>query len=191
MSLMSALLTVLLPFGAPALGEDAAVVAQQAERREGPVSEAPMSGRAPEWSSFSQTVSVPVARQVRIERRMILRISPQPGPVRQDMLAEFQPRQPTVQPRLVERPLGECIKASNIMGVADRGSRLVFYMRDRSMVSARLEKACSPRDFYLGFYTERSDDGQLCVDRDRLMSRAGARCQVSEFNRLMMIQPSD
>ena len=191
MPLMSVLLSVLLPFGAPIAGSDTDVVARQAEERGGPVSRAPMSRRAPDWTSFSGSIPIPVAEQVRIERRMILRINPQPGPVRQDMLAEFQARQPSAPATLVEQPLGHCITASNIVGVADRGSRLVFYMRDRSMVSARLEKSCSPRDFYLGFYTEQSKDGRLCVDRDRLMSRAGARCQVSQFNRLVLVQPRD
>ncbi|MEZ5682145.1 MAG: hypothetical protein R3E14_12725 [Erythrobacter sp.] len=186
---MSVLLTVLLPFGVPTIGDDEVVISRQVAEPEGPVLPAPMSRRAPNWTSFSGGIPEPVARQVRIEGRMILRISPQPGPVRQDMLADLQPRQSSSPPRLVERPLGECITARNIVGVADRGSRLVFYMRDRTMVSARLEKSCSPRDFYLGFYTERNDDGRLCVDRDRLMSRAGARCQVAEFNRLMLVQP--
>lgn len=189
MSLMSALLTVLLPLGVPSLGADDPLIAQQAAEGGAPLSRTPMSRRAPDWTSFSGSMPVPVARQVRIERRMILRINPQPGPTRQNMLADMETRVPAVPPRLIERPLGECIKAGNIVGVSDRGSRLVFYMRDRTMVSARLEKSCSPRDFYLGFYTERNDDGRLCIDRDRLMSRAGARCQVSQFNQLVLVQP--
>ena len=189
MPLMSALLSMLLPFGAPGLAPDSGVVVLQAEEREAPLRDGPMSRRAPNWMSFSGSLPEPVARQVRIEGRMILRINPQPGTVRQDMLAEVQPRQATVPARLVERPMGECIATSNIAGVSDRGSRLVIYLRDRSMVSARLEKSCSPRDFYLGFYMEQNRDGQLCVDRDRLMSRAGARCQISEFNRLVLVQP--
>ena len=125
----------------------------------------------------------PVSRQVRIERRVILRISPQPGNTRRDLLAQLPPRAAAL--RLVERPHGKCLDASEIVGVSDRGSRLVMYLRDRQIITAELEKACSPRDFYLGFYVERSDDGKLCVDRDRLMSRAGARCRISKFNRLV------
>ena len=62
-----------------------------------------------------------------------------------------------------------------------------MYMRDRQIISAELEKACSPRDFYLGFYVERSPDGQLCVNRDRLMSRAGAKCRIADFRRLIAL----
>lgn len=191
MPLMSVLLSVLLPFGAPGLEPVGQDVVHQVEEREGAVQTGPISRRAPNWMSFSGSVPVPVANQVRIEGQMILRISPQPGTVRPDMLTEFQTRQNAQPPRLVERPMGQCIATNNIVGVSDRGSRLVMYMRDRSMVSARLEKSCSPRDFYLGFYMERNSDGQLCVDRDRLMSRAGAQCQVSQFNRLVLVQSDD
>lgn len=191
MPLMPVLLSLLLPLGAPGILPMTDERAQQAREREQPAQAGPMSRRAPDWSSFSDGVSIPVANQVRIEGQMILRISPQPGPVRQDMLAEIQGRQASAPARLVERPMGECISTSGIVGVADRGSRLVMYMRDRTMISARLEKTCSPRDFYLGFYMERNRDGQLCVDRDRLMSRAGARCQISEFNRLVLVQADD
>lgn len=191
MSLMSALLTLLLPFGAPGLEPDERDVARQTAEREGPAKAGSISRRAPDWTSFSGGFPVPVSRQVRIEGQMILRINPQPGSVRPDMLTEFQQRRTSVPMRVVERPMGECIATGNIVGVSDRGTRLVMYMRDRSMVSARLEKTCSPRDFYLGFYMERNRDGQLCAERDRLMSRAGARCQVAEFNRLVLVKPDE
>ena len=61
-----------------------------------------------------------------------------------------------------------------------------MFMRDRRTIAAQLEKGCSPRDFYRGFYVERSDDGQLCVARDRIMSRSGAKCRVAKFSRLML-----
>lgn len=188
MSLLSTLLTLLLPLGVPSAALDDGSVVQQSEQREAPIPPGSMSRRTPSWTSFSAGLPPQTVRQVRIEGQMILRISPQPGPVRPDAIAELQARQAAEQVRIVERPMGDCIATSGIAGVSDRGSRLVFYMRDRSMVSAQLEKTCSPRDFYLGFYMERSSDGQICVDRDRLLSRAGARCQVSEFNRLMVLQ---
>ena len=128
---------------------------------------------------------IPIANQVQIEQRVILRISPQPSNMRRSMLAEL-PRQ-TPATRLVERPYGKCLNAADIIGVSDRGSRLVMYMRDRGIITAQLEKACSPRDFYLGFYVEKNEDGRLCVDRDRLMSRAGAKCRISNFNRLVAV----
>ena len=79
------------------------------------------------------------------------------------------------------------VDASDIIGVSDRDSRLVMYMRNRQIITAELEKSCSPRDFYLGFYVEQNDDGKLCVDRDRLLSRAGAKCRISNLNRLVAV----
>lgn len=126
-----------------------------------------------------------VARQVRIEQRVILRISPQPGRLRRDILDDLPPQ--ALPTRVVERPFGKCVDASEIVGVADRGSRLLMYLRNRQVLSAELEDACSPRDFYLGFYLEKNSDGKLCVDRDRLLSRAGAKCRVSSLNRLVAV----
>ena len=88
--------------------------------------------------------------------------------------------------RVVERKMGKCIQTAQIGGVADRGDSLVMFMRDRRTVAAKLEKGCSPRDFYRGFYMENSEDGKICVQRDRLMSRSGAKCQVDSFRELVL-----
>lgn len=176
----STLLTLLLPVGGPVVqaGEQQAVVrniesADQTTRTEPKLSV---------WDHFLNASEAPIAQQVRIERRVIMRISPRAGRARRDLTAELPQREMPVQ--LVERSMGDCIATGNIVGVSDRGSRLIMYMRDRSMVSATLEKACSPRDFYLGFYLERNEDGRLCVGRDRLMSRAGAKCHVRQMRKL-------
>ena len=105
--------------------------------------------------------------------------------MRRSFLTELPRQAPS--PRLVERPYGSCVDASDIIGVSDRDSRLVMYMRNRQIITAELEKSCSPRDFYLGFYVEQNDDGRLCVDRDRLLSRAGAKCRISNLNRLVAV----
>lgn len=149
------------------------------------LSESTTSARVTRWEGIATVREVPVARQVRIEQRVILRISPQSGSARRSMLADLPRRAPS---RMTLRPHGDCIDASSIVGVSDRGSRLMMYMRDRSIISAELEKACSPRDFYLGFYVERNEDGRLCVDRDRLMSRAGAKCQLASLQRLVPVR---
>ena len=137
------------------------------------------------WPDSSGEIGNPVANQVRIEQRVILRISPQPGRLRRDYLTDL-PQQALPQ-RLVERPFGDCLKASDIVGVADRDTRLLMFMRNRQIISAELEDACSPRDFYLGFYVEKNSDGKLCVDRDRLLSRAGAKCRISNLSRLVAV----
>ena len=87
---------------------------------------------------------------------------------------------------MVERDAGPCIDSAGIGAVADRGDRLLLFMRDRRTIAARLEKGCSPRDFYRGAYMERSEDGRICVQRDRLMSRAGTKCQVAKFTELVV-----
>ena len=184
-AMMSLLLPLVTPPGVPVNGE----TVHQGRGEAPAVSQAGLSDRLPEWNALVDPGEVPVANQVRIEGRVIFRVSPQPSRARNSMLSEL-PEQP-VPVRLIERPMGRCLPASGIVGVSDRGSRLIIYMRDRSMISARLEKACSPRDFYLGFYMERSEDGRLCVDRDRLMSRAGAKCRISGMNQLVAVRPRD
>jgi hypothetical protein len=56
------------------------------------------------------------------------------------------------------------------------------------MISVNLEKSCRARDFYSGFYVERRKDGRLCVDRDELQSRTGARCEVESMRRLVEVR---
>ena len=180
MLFLSTLLTLLLPVGGPVVpsGEQEVVVRKIESADQPALTEPGLVA----WDHFENASEVPIARQVRIERRVIMRISPRAGRTRRDLTAELPQRGVPVQ--LVERSMGNCIATGNIVGVSDRSSRLIMYMRDRSLISATLEKACSPRDFYLGFYLERNEDGRLCVDRDRLMSRAGAKCHVRQMRKL-------
>ena len=128
----------------------------------------------------------PVFEQVRIERRLIIRIAPQPGPMRQNLTASLPPR--SAQPRYLERPIGDCLPVQSIAGVHAEGSnRLLLFLRDRRLISATLEKACSARDFYSGFYMENSRDGRLCVDRDQLHARSGAKCEVVRLSQLVRV----
>jgi hypothetical protein len=61
----------------------------------------------------------------------------------------------------------------------------MLYLRDQRIISANLEKACSARDFYSGFYVDQNSDGLLCVDRDKLHSRTGANCEVERMRQLV------
>ena len=172
MSLISPLVAVLVALGTPQ-GAAAPVAVDDVARQSdgantGTIDLGSLSDRRPQWTGFSAGIETPIANQVRIEQRVILRISPQPSNMRRSILAELPRQAPST--RLVERPYGKCLNAGDIIGVSDRGSRLVMYMRDRGIITAQLEKACSPRDFYLGFYVERNEDGRLCVDRDRRAS---------------------
>ncbi|MXO73871.1 hypothetical protein GRI40_01360 [Altererythrobacter aerius] len=126
----------------------------------------------------------PVAAQVRIQQRVIVRIAP-PGPAtRQSIAPDMMPR--LAQPDLEERKMGNCVAVSRIAAVQpDAKGRLLLFMRDRRLVAASLEKSCSARDFYSGFYLERTNDGMLCVDRDRLHSRSGSKCEISRMRQLV------
>lgn len=138
------------------------------------------------WPAFSEDVLRPVAQQVRIEQRVIVRIAPRNRPYSTDFLTQL-PRveRPT---RFLEREVGNCVPVGGIAGVqADAGDRLLFFMRDRRILSANLEKKCQARDFYSGFYLERNRDGMLCVDRDKLQSRSGAKCEISRMSQLVRV----
>ncbi|TMM50156.1 hypothetical protein [Qipengyuania marisflavi] len=184
-TLIAPLALVLSPAG-PAAPVADDVTAQQVRDEDGERTRGGFSEQVADWLGLQGMGEVPTAGQVRIERRVILRISPRPGPARRSMMAEL-PQQP-MQTRMVEQPMGKCIKAGDIVGVSDRGNRLLMFMRDQRIVAAQLEKACSPRDFYRGFYLEPNGDGNLCVKRDRLLSRAGAKCQVTALRRLVAVQ---
>ena len=85
--------------------------------------------------------------------------------------------------------MGDCVPIGDIAAV-DPGpeNRLIFYMRDRTLISAALDRECSAREFYSGFDVERTDDGKLCVKRDKLQSRAGASCGVKRLSRIVSVR---
>lgn len=126
--------------------------------------------------------------QVRIEQRVVVRIAPSSRAAREQMMADVRPGSSAVSYR--EERLSGCVAISEIAGVqpAPAQNRLLLLMRDRRILSAALERACNPREYYSGFYVERSEDGQICANRDLLQSRAGASCRVAELNRLVAIR---
>ena len=125
------------------------------------------------------------AAQVRIEQRVIIRIAPRSrGRIPSDLIFAPPPRQRG--PRTIERRIGKCLVAAAIAGVRPSGrEELLLFMRDRRTVSATLERGCSARDFYSGFYVAPSADGKLCVDRDTLQSRSGANCKLRQIRQLV------
>ena len=137
------------------------------------------------WQRLAQGFLPAEARQVHIEQHIIWRITPMPGPARATMMPVV-PATPS-PPQMVERKMGKCLPMSWIAGGRPQGdSRLLLFLRDRRLVAANLEKACSAREFYSGFYVDKPDpDGRLCADRDRILSRSGARCQISSFRLLV------
>ena len=137
------------------------------------------------WRDLIRSFEPKRAAQVRIEQHVIMRISPRPGVAREGVTALAPIMHP--QARLEERDMDGCVPLGAIAAVQPRGeSRLLLYLRDRTLVAAELERSCSARDFYSGFYVERSSDGRLCPRRDKVLSRSGARCELSGFHRLVV-----
>jgi hypothetical protein len=127
--------------------------------------------------AVEEAVSGAPASQVRIERRVIIRVGPS--------TPDRQSRNPVAR-RVVQQPAGNCVTVGAIGGVEPTGdNRLLLFMRDRRLLAAELTDGCSAEHFYAGFYMETSDDGQLCVRRDHLHARDGSDCQVTSFQRLV------
>lgn len=129
------------------------------------------------------------AWQVHIEQRMQVRITPRiPLPQRRELFIDMPDSDFRMQ--FSERKMGNCLSIAGIAGVQpDRGSRLLLYMRDSRLVAADLERSCRARDFYSGFYLARTEDGELCVDRDSLLSRSGVNCKLTRIRQLIERDP--
>ena len=141
-------------------------------------------GAEPAFRVLDEAVRGMEQNQVRIERRVVIRVSPAPPRARTEMLAEL-PRRP--MPRMFQEVAhGDCLEVNSILGVQPmRDNRLLFFTRDGRILAAGLERSCNASAFYAGFYVEQSEDGRLCVARDRLQSRAGSACELSGFTRLV------
>jgi hypothetical protein len=137
------------------------------------------------WILFDAQTSIPVQHQVRVEQRVIIRISPQ-RPARNQLTATL-PRG-EIPRNMVERKIGKCLPVSGIAGVMPtKDNRLMLFMRDQRIIAANLEKACSARDYYSGFYVEPSKDGNICIERDKLQSRTGAKCELRRIRQLIAV----
>lgn len=137
------------------------------------------------WYERLQNLRDQKQNQVQIEQRMTIRIIPQPSP-RVNVLTALPDGE--VERHLVEKKMSKCVPVSGIAGVQVSGpSDLILFLRDRRMVNAALERSCRARDFYSGFYLQRSVDGKLCVDRDTLLSRSGANCKLTRFRQLVPV----
>lgn len=160
------------------------VAAQDAGRMSGPLSLDP--ARAAPFDLLDAARRVPPQHQVRIEQRVVVRISPAPSRARTEMLAEL-PRRP-LPTTFAEVEHAGCVPVNDIVGVQPTSdNRLLFFTRQRQVLAAALEPSCVASSFYSGFYVERSSDGRLCVARDELQSRAGAACEVAQFTRLVAV----
>lgn len=192
---MSSLMVFIAPFVLASAAPQAAAAAGHTAAGEWDVewnlSAVAMPGFAPiapegrgVWNTIAEAFRSQPVEQARIEQRVTIRITPF-GPQRA-MLADL-PRAPLPQ-RFTERKVGKCVPVAGIAGVQIGGdNRLLLFMRDQRLIGANLEKACQARDFYSGFYVDRTNDGRLCIDRDSIRSRSGTTCSVRKLRQLVAL----
>lgn len=189
MNNLAAILLAPLALLWPSLGQRPPVVTKDVQNQ-APQSPRPLTGaEAPQSPVRMLQDAVPgtPAWQVRIEQRVIIRISPGTPQARQQVMSAL-PRRPIRETYQEERVKG-CVPISTIVGVEPGPSnRLLLFMSDRRVLTVELDRTCNARDFYSGFYIERNDDGRLCGGRDELQSRAGSSCAVEQLNRLVAVR---
>ncbi len=140
----------------------------------------------PPFRALQDAWRLEVLAQVSITQRVIVRVSPSTPDARARMLANL-PRRPA-QSVFEEVPHEDCVEIEDIAGVTStQDNRLLLFMRNRDVLAAQLERGCTARAFYSGFYVERSEDGRLCIARDELQSRAGASCMIEGLTELVAI----
>lgn len=118
--------------------------------------------------------------QARIEQRIIIRFPNQPVPAAP---GRSDKRNATLYN---EEKIGKCLLMDRL--VASRPgpkNSLELVTRERQLIRAYLGDGCLAREFYAGAYVERSKDGKLCVDRDLLHARTGAKCEIDKFRLLV------
>lgn len=180
---MAATISLLLPFW----GQSSVLLQSQGpdfdHEEPAPQSLAPRAGTPSTLEAF---YARQVTHQVRIDQRVIIRITPQRSTNRNSLLAQLPAN--GLNTRYEERAMERCLPVNRISGVqTGTGNRLLLFLSDQRIVSLNLERACRARDFYSGFYVERSEDGKLCVERDELQSRSGAKCEVTAMRQLVAV----
>lgn len=120
--------------------------------------------------------------QVRIDQRVIVRL-PAPAAIPAAVGAQ---RQSALKIKYKEQKIGKCLWVNKLGGSRPGPNRtLDLLTRDGILIRAYLGDGCLAREFYAGAYMERSYDGKLCVNRDLLYARTGAKCEVDKFRLLI------
>jgi hypothetical protein len=156
-----------------------------------PAADAPPPVAPPEPMASIMTPMPPAPSapywQVVIEQQLIIRV-----PARRTPLTNFaaspgvapQPRQLPVVWREKKGP--KCVAMRSIMGMqAVQRDSIDLITRQNQRLRAQLNRGCRALDFYAGFYMQGSKDGRLCVDRDQIHARTGAKCEVDKFRLLV------
>lgn len=105
---------------------------------------------------------------VRVPRMLVL-----PGPIPRPIRWE-EKRGPT------------CVAASDLRGaILSARDRIDLVLAGGGRVRAVLEAECRGLDFYRGFYVKPAADGMVCADRDLVRTRAGGKCPIDRFRKLV------
>ena len=118
--------------------------------------------------------------QLRVEQRVIVRFPNQPVTV---STGRGDNRKSVIYN---EEKIGKCLLMDRL--IASRPgpkNTLELVTRERQLIRAYLGDGCLAREFYAGAYVERSKDGKLCVDRDLMHARTGAKCEIDKFRLLV------
>ncbi len=121
--------------------------------------------------------------QVRVDQRVIVRLPSQSfAPVNTTAGRSKQ----SAQIKYKEQKIGKCLWIDKLAGSrpGPKGT-LELLTRDGVLIRAYLGDGCLAREFYAGAYMERPYDGKLCIDRDLLHARTGAKCEVDKFRLLI------
>jgi hypothetical protein len=120
--------------------------------------------------------------QVRVDQRVIVRF---PAQVSVPAMVGGQ-RHSVGKIKYKEKKIGECLLVNRLGGSRPGPDRsLDLLTRDGILIRAYLGDGCLAREFYAGAYMERSYDGKLCVNRDILHARTGAKCDIDKFRLLI------
>ena len=123
------------------------------------------------------------AFQVRVEQRVIIRI-PRQTAASASMGSRTSAKISAI--RYKEEKIGKCLLMNRLVGSRPGNKEsLDLVTRDGALIRAYLGDGCLAREFYAGAYMERPLDGKLCVDRDMLHARTGAKCEVDKFRLLV------
>jgi hypothetical protein len=120
--------------------------------------------------------------QVRVDQRVIVRLPSQPATADPNALKKTN----AAVVRYKEQKIGKCLWIDKLAGSRVGTKRsLELLTRDGVLIRAYLGDGCLAREFYAGAYMERPYDGKLCIDRDLLHARTGAKCEVDRFRLLI------
>ncbi|WP_293882615.1 hypothetical protein [Sphingomonas sp.] len=115
--------------------------------------------------------------QLTIQRRIFIRIPPTriiPAPP------------PEIRPRWREKKGPKCIATTGLGGFAiTTPDSIDLFLKGGGRYRAHLEDACPSIAFYSGFYIRPTEDGQICVGRDPIHSRAGGQCEIVRIRTLV------